>query len=190
MRVAFLAASVLVLALIGLTASQALKSVDSARLAGADSDTSNWLMYGRTYDDQRFSPLTQINEQTIATAGPHVEPGTSAPLAVVEATPIVVENGVIYTTGSWSVVYALDAKTGDVRWTYDPKVPRTRALFICCDVVNRGVALYRGKVYVGTLDGRLDRTRRAVGQPVWSVTTVDQAQPYAITGTRGSRKAS
>jgi quinohemoprotein ethanol dehydrogenase len=69
MRVAFFASSVLVLALIGLTASQAPKIVDNARLAGADSDTSNWLMYGRTYDDHRFSPLKQINEQTIGRLG-------------------------------------------------------------------------------------------------------------------------
>jgi quinohemoprotein ethanol dehydrogenase len=69
-----------------------------------------------------------------------------------EATPLV-EDGVLYTTSSWSVVYAIDAKTGQPKWTYDPKVIRERAYFICCDVVNRGVALYRGKVYVGTLDG-------------------------------------
>ena len=180
MRVAFLAASVLVLALIGLTASQALKSVDSARLGGADSDTSNWLMYGRTYDDHRFSPLKQINEQTIGQLGLmwSRELGTTRGL---QATPLV-ENGVIYTTGSWSVVYALDAKTGNVRWMYDPAVPRTRALFICCDVVNRGVALYRGKVYVGTLDGRLIALDAQSGKPVWSVATTDPAQPYAVTG--------
>ena len=92
------------------------------------------------------------------------------------------ENGVIYTTGSWSIVYALDAKTGDVRWTYDPAVPRTRAFFICCDVVNRGVALYRGKVYVGTLDGRLIALDAQSGTPVWSVLTIDPMRPYAITG--------
>jgi quinohemoprotein ethanol dehydrogenase len=102
MRVAFFAASVLVLALIGLTASQAPKSVDGARLAGADSDTSNWLMYGRTYDDHRFSPLKQINEQTIGQLGLmwNREFPTTRGL---QATPLV-ENGVIYTTSSWSVV--------------------------------------------------------------------------------------
>jgi glucose dehydrogenase len=109
-----------------------------------------------TQDDHRFSPLTQINEQTVATLGLvwSRELGTTRGL---EATPLV-ENGMIYTTGSWSVVYAIDAKAGNVRWTYDPKVPRERAYFICCDVVNRGVALYRGKVYVGTLDGATFRS--------------------------------
>ena len=65
---------------------------------------------------------------------------------------------------------------------YDPAVPRTRAFFICCDVVNRGVALYKGKVYVGTLDGRLIALDAQSGKPVWSVATTDPAQPYAVTG--------
>jgi glucose dehydrogenase len=97
-----------------------------------------------------------------------------------EATPLV-EDGVLYTTGSWSVVFAIDAKTGGVRWTYDPKVARERANFICCDVVNRGVALYKNKVYVGTLDGRLIALDQHSGAPVWSVSTVDQSKPYSIT---------
>jgi hypothetical protein len=101
----------------------------------------------------RFSPLNQINEQSVGKLGLpwSRELGTTRGL---EATPLV-EDGVIYTSGSWSVVYAIDARTGEVRWTYDPKVPRSRAFFICCDVVNRGVALYKGEVYEGTLDGRL-----------------------------------
>jgi len=104
-----------------------------------------------------------------------------------EATPIV-ENGVIYTTGSWSIVYALDARTGDVRWTYDPAVSRTRAFFICCDVVNRGVALYRAEsTWARSTAG--DRARRTIWTPVWSVLTVDPTRPYAITGIRGSREA-
>ena len=76
----------------------------------------------------------------------------------------------------------MDAKTGKILWTYDPKVPRARAYFICCDVVNRGVALYHGKVYVGTLDGRLIALDERTGTPVWDVSTTDSAKPYAITG--------
>jgi quinohemoprotein ethanol dehydrogenase len=108
------------------------KTVDDARLRGADAESGNWLMYGRTYDDHRFSPLNQINEQTIGNLGlawGH-EFGTTRGL---EATPLV-EDGVLYTSGSWSVVYAIDARTGEMRWTYDPKVDRSRAYFICCDV--------------------------------------------------------
>lgn len=172
--------SLLLFAFVGASSSTAPATIDDARLKTADRDAANWLMYGRTYDDHRFSPLNQINEQTVTRLGLvwSRELGTTRGL---EATPLV-ENGVIYTTGSWSVVYAIDAKTGDVRWTYDPKVPRERAGFICCDVVNRGVALYRGKVYVGTLDGRLVALDGRSGTPVWSVVTVDAARPYAITG--------
>ena len=155
------------------------KTADSD-LTRADQDAGNWLMYGRTYDDHRFSPLNQINEQTVANLGLvwSRELDTTRGL---EATPLV-QNGVIYTTGSWSVVYAIDAKTGQIIWTYDPAVPREHAFFICCDVVNRGVALYRGKVYVGTLDGRLIALDARTGTPVWNVATTDPGKPYSITG--------
>jgi quinohemoprotein ethanol dehydrogenase len=154
--------------------------LDDSRLRNTDQETSNWLMYGRTYDDHRFSPLKQINEDTIGKLGLawSRELGTTRGL---EATPLV-EDGIIYTTGAWSVVYAIDAKTGEIRWTYDPKVPRERAYFICCDVVNRGVALYKGKVYVGTLDGRLIALEEHSGTPVWTAATTGDAKQYSITG--------
>jgi PQQ-dependent dehydrogenase (methanol/ethanol family) len=174
--VSCLAAPLLLLAADGRAA-----PVTDAALRSSDKDTGNWLMYGRTYDDHRFSPLNQINEQSIGKLGlawSH-EFGSTRGL---EATPLV-KDGILYTTGNWSVVYAIDAKTGDVRWTYDPKVVRSRAYFICCDVVNRGVALYHGKVYVGTLDGRLIALDEKTGRPVWDVSTADSAkQPYAISG--------
>jgi quinohemoprotein ethanol dehydrogenase len=171
--------TVLVIALTG-CACRRSTGVDDERLLRADGDAANWVMYGRTYDDHRFSPLTQINEQTIGKLGLvwTRELGTTRGL---EATPLV-ENGVIYTTSAWSVVYALDAKTGAVRWTYDPAVPRSKAFFICCDVVNRGVALYHGRVYVGTLDGRLIALDQQSGKPVWSVMTVEPGKAYEISG--------
>src|SRR5215470_437072 len=140
----------------------------------------NWVVYGGTPDDHRYSSLNQINEQTVPKLGLvwSRELGTTRGL---EATPIV-DNGVIYTTGSWSVVFALDAKTGEIRWKYDPKVPREGAYFICCDVVNRGVAFSQGKVYVGTLDARLIALDAKSGNPVWSVMTGEGRKPYSITG--------
>ncbi|HEV2102545.1 MAG TPA: PQQ-dependent dehydrogenase, methanol/ethanol family, partial [Candidatus Acidoferrum sp.] len=148
--------------------------------SAAMSDAADWAAHGRTNDEQRFSPLSQINEQTIGQLGLlwDRELGTTRGL---EATPLV-SNGVIYATGEWSVAYALDAKTGEILWTFDPKVPRARARTICCDVVNRGVALYNGKVYLGTLDGRLIALDAKMGKPVWDVVTVEQSKPYAITG--------
>jgi quinohemoprotein ethanol dehydrogenase len=155
----------------------ACRSSNTSR--GTD-DGADWITHGRTYDEQRFSPLKQIHEQNVSKLGLvwSRELGTTRGL---EATPLVA-NGVIYTTGEWSVVYAIDARTGQLLWTYDPKVPRARARHICCDVVNRGVALYKGKVYLGTLDGRLIALDAKSGNPVWDVVTVDQSKPYAITG--------
>ncbi|HTZ60898.1 MAG TPA: PQQ-dependent dehydrogenase, methanol/ethanol family [Acidobacteriaceae bacterium] len=140
----------------------------------------DWPMYGRTTDEQRFSPLTQINEQNVDRLGLvwSRELGTTHGL---EATPIV-SGGVIYTTSQWSVAYALDAKTGKILWAYDPQVSRAHVRTICCDTVNRGVALSNGKVYLGTLDGRLIALDAKTGKPVWDVVTVDQSKPYAITG--------
>ena len=157
-----------------------LAACKSSNSSKSIADSPDWSMYGRTNDEQRFSPLKQINDQNVQKLGlvwSH-EFGTNRGL---EATPLVV-NGVIYTTGEWSVVYALNASTGEILWTYDPKVPRSRARTICCDVVNRGVALYHGTVYVGTLDGRLIALDAKSGSPVWDVVTINQTQPYAITG--------
>src|SRR5713226_4710129 len=147
-------------------------------LTSAAADES-WRLHGGTQTDQRFSPLNQINEQTVSKLGLvwSKELGTTRGL---EATPIV-KDGVIYTTGAWSVVFAFDAKTGQMKWTYDPKVPRERAYFFCCDVVNRGVALHNGKIYVGTLDGRLIALDQRSGTPVWSVQTTDPTKAYSIT---------
>ena len=154
--------------------------VDDARLVAAGADSANWLTYGRTYDEQRFSPLRQVNDSTVTKLGlvwNHELPTTRG----VEATPIVVD-GVIYTTSSWSIVFAYDAASGKQLWTYDPKVDRTRTRTICCDVVNRGLALYKGNLYLGTLDGRLIAISARTGVPVWDVLTIDPARPFAITG--------
>ena len=139
----------------------------------------DWSLNGGTQDGQRFSPINQINEKTVSRLGLvwSQELGTTRAL---EATPLVQE-GVVYVTGSWSVVFALDAKTGQLKWTYDPKVPRERAYFVCCDVVNRGVALHRGKVYVGTIDGRLIALDQRTGAAIWSVQTTDRTMPYTVT---------
>jgi len=146
--------------------------------AGRPADD-NWRLHGGAQNDQRFSSLDQINERTVATLGLvwSKELGTTRGL---EATPLV-EDGVVYTTGAWSVVFAFDATTGETKWTYDPGVAKERAYFFCCDVVNRGVALDKGKVFVGTLDGRLIALDQRTGVPVWSVQTTDPAKAYSIT---------
>ena len=109
-----------------------------------------WRTHGGTYAEQRFSPLDEINQENVGRLGLawSFETGTQRGL---EATPIVVD-GVMYATASWSIVYALDAATGKQLWRYDPMVPRETGRNACCDVVNRGVAVWKGRVYVGTLD--------------------------------------
>ncbi|HEX8028733.1 MAG TPA: PQQ-dependent dehydrogenase, methanol/ethanol family, partial [Vicinamibacterales bacterium] len=91
-------------------------------------------------------------------------------------------DGVMYATGSWSVTYAIDARTGKQMWKYDPEVHRKYDNIACCDVVNRGAAFYKDKVYVGVLDGRLVALDSKTGKPAWTATTVDQQQAYTITG--------
>lgn len=156
-------------------------AVNGERIIAADKEPGNWMSHGRTYDEQRYSPLTRINDNNVDKLGLawtyklNVDRG-------VEATPIVVD-GVMYTTGAESIVYALDARNGKLLWRYDPKVPGENLGQGCCDVVNRGVAVWNGKVYVGSFDGRLIALDARNGKPVWTTDTViDRKKSYTITG--------
>ncbi|MEL7450837.1 MAG: PQQ-dependent dehydrogenase, methanol/ethanol family [Pseudomonadota bacterium] len=156
------------------------RPVSGPRIERADFEPRNWMTHGRTYDEQRFSPLDRVNEgnvESLALAW-YVDLPTRRGL---EATPLVVD-GRMYTTGAWSVVYALDAATGEELWTYDPEVPRSHGALACCDVVNRGVALWNQNVYVATLDGRLLALDAGTGSLVWETPSTDPALPYTIVG--------
>ncbi len=154
-------------------------NVDGARITAANGN-GDWLSVGRTYDEQRFSPLTKVDTKSIGQLGLawYHEFDTDRGQ---EATPVIVD-GVMYTTTAWSKVFAFDAKTGAEKWSYDPKVDGSKGYDACCDVVNRGVAVWKGKIYFGTLDGRLIALDAATGKPVWSTQTTDNSQPYTITG--------
>jgi PQQ-dependent dehydrogenase (methanol/ethanol family) len=166
--------------------------VDGQAIIDADKRPEIWISHGRTYSEQRYSPLKQINAETVKDVG-IAWTATLDTNRGMEATPIVVD-GVMYLTSAWSVVYAYDAKTGERLWKFDPKVDKSRGVSACCDVVNRGVAIWEGMVYVGTIDGRLialDASRtegvteeggEKVKTPVWDEITVDQSKPYTITG--------
>ncbi|MDQ0462684.1 PQQ-dependent dehydrogenase (methanol/ethanol family) [Caulobacter ginsengisoli] len=154
--------------------------VDGAAIINADANPGEWLSHGRTYNEQRYSPLDRINAGNVAKLGLAWSFDLPEDRGV-EATPLMSE-GVLYTTSSWSVVRAFDAKSGQLLWTYDPKVAKATDIKACCDAVNRGVALWRGRVYVGTLDGRLEAIDAKSGKLAWSVVTVDQNKPYTITG--------
>jgi quinohemoprotein ethanol dehydrogenase len=162
------------------TVPAASAAVTGERIAAADQEPGNWLSHGRNYGEQRFSPLDQINADTIKDLklAWYFDFDTNRG---VEATPLVVD-GVMYTTASWSVVYALDAKTGKQLWRYDPQADRKQAFYACCDVVNRGPAVWGDKVFVGVIDGRLIALDRATGKLVWETLTIEKGKPYTITG--------
>jgi quinohemoprotein ethanol dehydrogenase len=154
--------------------------VDESRLLHADQEPGNWMSHGRTYNEQRFSRLQQINDQNVGQLGLawYMDLDTRRGQ---EATPIVVD-GVMYFSTAWSKVFAVNAATGERLWSYDPKVPPEWAVNACCDVVNRGVAVWRGKVFVGALDGRLIALDAGTGKPVWETLTIDPHDRYTITG--------
>ena len=154
--------------------------VDGARIIQADQEPENWLSHGRTYNEQRFSPLKAINDKNVNQVALAWYYSLDTRRGQ-EATPLVVD-GVMYFTTAWSKVISLDAASGVRRWEYDPKVPPEWAVNACCDVVNRGVAAWKGKVFVGTLDGRLIALDAATGKPVWETLTIDPKMRYAITG--------
>jgi PQQ-dependent dehydrogenase (methanol/ethanol family) len=158
----------------------AIAAVNATRIEGADNEPGNWLSHGRTYSEQRFSPLKGINDGNVSNLGLawHYDLETRRGM---EATPLVVD-GVMFSTGSWSIVYAHDARTGDLLWSFDPQVPRAWAVHLCCDAVNRGVAMWEGRVFVGTLDGRLIGIDATDGKMIWSTQTTDTDRPYSITG--------
>lgn len=155
-------------------------TVNASRIIHADQEPGNWLTFGRTYNEQRFSPLKQINDQNAGQLGLawYVDLDTRRGQ---EATPIVVD-GVMYFTTAWSKVFAVNAATGEKLWSYDPKVPPEWGINGCCDVVNRGVAVWQGKVFVGTFDGRLVALDAASGKLLWETLTIDPKFRYSITG--------
>ncbi len=154
--------------------------VDGERLAAADSEPGNWMSHGRTYSEQRYSPLAGINEDNIEELGLAWSFDLNTQRGI-EATSIVVD-GVMYMTSAWSIVHALDARSGEPLWTFDPRVAKEKAKHTCCDVVNRGVAVWQGQVFFGALDGRLFALDAATGKVNWEVATLDASLPYTITG--------
>ena len=139
-----------------------------------------WFTVGRSYDEQRYSPLARINTGNVAQLGLawYADFDTNRGQ---EASPIVID-GVLYVTSAWSKVYAFNAKTGKLLWKYDPQVPGQIGIKGCCDVVNRGLAAWKGRIYVGTYDGRLIALDAKTGKVVWSVQTMDPSKAYTITG--------
>lgn len=158
------------------------KSIDAddVIIANAAAHPGEWLTHGLNYNEDRYSLLSQINKDNVKTLGLAWTVDLQSKRGI-EATPLVAD-GIMYLSGAWSIVYAIDTRKGTMLWKYDPKVPGKTAERLCCDVVNRGVALYKGKIFSGTLDGRLIKLDAATGKLDWEVMTVDTTKPYSITG--------
>ncbi|MEM6946567.1 MAG: PQQ-binding-like beta-propeller repeat protein [Pseudomonadota bacterium] len=163
-----------------LPVAETVADVDTGRILAALERPDEWLTHGGTYDEARHAPLQKINRDTAARLGVAwtydfgaVRGGDSTPLIV---------DGTMYVTSAGSVVHALDAQTGAEIWVHRPALDRAARQVACCAAVNRGAAVYGGRVYVGLVDGRLQALDAKTGALVWSTVTVDQSKPYTITG--------
>jgi len=156
-------------------------AIDGEAIIANAKTTKDWLSYGLDYSETRFSKLNEINAGNVKNLGLKWTYNLES-VRGVEATPLIVD-GIMYVSASWSVVHAIDVRTGKRIWTYDPEVPRAGGYKGCCDVVNRGVALYKGKVFVGSYDGRLVAIDAATGKKVWEKDTIiDHSHSYTVTG--------
>lgn len=144
---------------------------DERVINSSSAEPGSWLTYGQNFKEQRFSELTQINTNTITRLGLAWTKQVGDYNMRMQGTPLVVD-GVMYVSNGWSVIYALDATTGEEIWKYDPEVDRSYIRLACCGPAhNRGVAVYEGKVFVGTFDGRLIAVDANTGKEVWDVDT-------------------
>jgi quinohemoprotein ethanol dehydrogenase len=161
------------------TPAVAAANVTDARLRNAAAEPGQWMMVGGTYEETHYSPLSDINRDTLGELGLAWYANYDTNLSQ-QGTPLYVD-GVIYVSTAWSKVYAFDARTGAQLWQYDPMTPKEIAIKVCCGIVNRGIAAFEGKIYVGTLDGYLIAIDAATGQEAWRKLTVDQNLQYTVT---------
>ncbi|MFT6772199.1 MAG: quinohemoprotein ethanol dehydrogenase, partial [Congregibacter sp.] len=156
-------------------------AVTAERINAADSTPGEWLTHGRTYGEQRFSPLDKINTGNVKELGLawYAELPTDRGI---ETTPLMAD-GKLFVTASWGHVLAYDAKSGEELWHFDPEVPKDYSIHACCDVVNRGAALWGDNVYAASIDGHLRALDRDTGAVVWDVDTrINTTDSYTVTG--------
>lgn len=159
-------------------AGSAPQTADSSTLLD-QGDGINWAAFGRTFGEQHFSPLTQINEKTVGRlklawfVDLPSESSISAPIAV---------DGVLYTATGHSIVRAWDATTGRKLWEYDPKAAEAAGMKLRQGWGSRGLAWWQGKIYVGTQDGRLIAIDAKTGRELWSQLTVSKDDLRFISG--------
>ena len=157
------------------------RRVDDAALKHAGETGSEWLSYGLNQAETRFSPLNQINTANVSRLGLAGPTTSDRGGGGQEATPLV-WNGTVYGITNWSVVFAVDARTGKERWRWDPEVNQTAVRpKICCGVVNRGLAIYQGMIIAPVIDGRLQALDAETGKVVWEARVAYPQDHYTIT---------
>ncbi len=177
--------SVMLAAAIGALASchspVSIDDIDAAQIASVERDAGAWWTTGGTYAEQHFSPLDKINDSNVGSLGLAWEADLESPRFGIEATPVIVD-GVLYISSTWGRVFAFDARSGKRLWMFNPEVSGGWLRNGCCKPVNRGVAVWKGKVFVGALDGRLIAIDAHTGRKVWEANTTDSKPYYTITG--------
>ncbi|KRA82831.1 PQQ-dependent dehydrogenase, methanol/ethanol family [Altererythrobacter sp. Root672] len=183
----FVARAVAAVASLGLLANGMALSAGPAEVTGetmrnadAAASVGDWQSYSRTWDEQRFSPLDQINAENVGRLGLAWYDDLET-FRGVQASPLVID-GVLYNVSIYNIVTAYDGKTGRKLWAYDPKVGAEWARLACCGPSARGIAAWNGKIYIGALDGRLIAVDAKTGKEVWSKQTFDDKDAYSITG--------
>src|SRR5579872_2789866 len=139
----------------------------------------DWPAYGRTFGEQHYSPLTQINDGNVGQLGlvwaADLPPGNSV------TQPLEVDGTIYFATG-FSKIHAVDALTGKELWAFDAKVPEARGRKLRLAWGTRGIAWWKGKIYTGTQDGRLIALDAKTGKQIWSVMTTGTDDGRYITG--------
>ena len=164
-----------------LTSTAAAQAVDSSDLMHSASNTRDWLMYGRDYSAHRYVELDQITPANINRLHPVWVFATGGENRGLQATPLV-RDGVLYVSADGSRVFAIDARTGAKKWSFDPEISREAERVACCGSINRGVALFGDRVFVGTMDARLIALNKDTGNVDWEAEVMDWRQGYSITG--------
>ena len=173
------AAGLLLTALLAL--GQQPRRIDDAALRSAGQNGDEWLSYGRTQGETRYSPLNQINTANVGRVGVAWSYDVGQGGGGQEDTPLF-WNGALYGITNWSIVFAVDARTGKERWRWDPEVNREKVgPKICCGIVNRGLALYNGMIIAPVVDGRLDALDAETGKVVWEARVAFPQDNYSIT---------
>src|SRR5947207_1206007 len=178
---------VLLLALVGLllatwiAAGQQVRRVDDPALRNAGKTGEEWLTYGLTPGETRYSPLKQIDTTNVSRLGLAWSYDVGTGGGNQEATPLF-WNGTLYGITNWSIVFAVDARTGKERWRWDPEVNQTTVRSkICCGVVNRGIAIYSGLIIAPAIDGRLVALDAETGKPRWEARVGYPQDHYTVT---------